>query len=352
MESTSSKLQILVEGPEKVGVGIMDTHVEYKIQVKTLLKNYKTNEFSVLRRYKHFDALREELKEKFKGHLIPPLPEKTVLNRFNVEFIEFRRRELQKFLERIIAHPVLSQSEELKIFLESENIESVFKPPPKEYQNSGGFLSYLSSSLSTQIESLSQNFGTQKEPDQWFDAQKNYILALEIQLTSVEKATTQLLRKQKELNQAYSDLGLASSLLSSTEADHDESLSTSFQEISELCCSLTSLNEVLIKNETIQFEDTLRDYLRIISAVKEMLSARNEKLILYQNQSKQKEEKNKISNKIEKDSKDIPSKTETDFKAISDTCKEELSLMKAKKSEDFKKMLIDFVKMNLGKFLL
>ncbi len=60
-------------------------------------------------------VLGEELKDKYKGYLIPPLPEKTVLStttsklallivwldRFNSEFMEFRRRELQKFLERL-----------------------------------------------------------------------------------------------------------------------------------------------------------------------------------------------------------------------------------------------------------
>jgi len=117
-----SKLEIIISSPEKVGEGLMSAHVEYKLHVKTTLNNFKNSEFEVLRRYKDFVWLREQLAEKHKGYLIPPLPEKALLNRFNTEFLEYRRRELEKFLQRIIVHPVLSESVELQTFLESTEI--------------------------------------------------------------------------------------------------------------------------------------------------------------------------------------------------------------------------------------
>lgn len=53
--------------------------------------------------------------------LLQPLPEKFVMKgmveRFNEDFIETRRRALQHFLSKTAEHPLLSQSLQLKVFL-------------------------------------------------------------------------------------------------------------------------------------------------------------------------------------------------------------------------------------------
>ena len=51
-------------------------------------------------------------------------------------------------------------------------------------------------------------------------------------------------------------------------------------------------------NEVVDFEERLRDYLRILGAVKEMLSVRSDKLALYQS-LEMKREKTKNSREIE-----------------------------------------------------
>jgi len=176
-------IEVHLAAPEKVGEGIMNAHVEYKVNVKTSLPQYKSNDFSTVRRFKDFLWLREHLLEKHKGYLIPPLPEKQIINRFSAEFIEFRRRELEKFLYRIVSHPVLVQSPSLQAFLEAENSENLAlssKPQAtkkeQEGKSGGGFLSMLGSS----IETISSNFNSQSEPDHWFDAKKIILLDLKI----------------------------------------------------------------------------------------------------------------------------------------------------------------------------
>lgn len=52
---------------------------------------------------------------------MPPLPEKQAVGRFSSEFVESRRRALEKYLERISKHPELSTSEHFVTFLQTDD---------------------------------------------------------------------------------------------------------------------------------------------------------------------------------------------------------------------------------------
>jgi sorting nexin-1/2 len=356
------QLQIQVTAPEKVGEGIMSAHVEYKLTVKTTLPQLKSGEFEVVRRYKDFVWLREQLCEKQKGYLIPPLPEKALLNRFNAEFLEFRRRELERFLHRISVHPVLSHSPELHKFLEStEPLSDTPKSPPTKKEG-GGSSSGLFSFLGTSIESISSNFGAQSEPDQWFDAKKNYFNSLESHLTALAKATSQITKKRKELSQCWSEFGLASSLLASSEADQDQWLSNSFNRIHDITSQVTALDEKVADDQTAFFEDNIRDYIRVLGSVKEMLAVRGEKLFAYQNATKQLEMKKEkldkakpASIKSEKEIEEAEKRMEDakeEFNKISEVCKSELQRFEATKLQDIKSLLIKLTQININHDLL
>uniref|UniRef100_A0A182W2E0 Sorting nexin n=1 Tax=Anopheles minimus TaxID=112268 RepID=A0A182W2E0_9DIPT len=66
------------------------------------------NKIPVARRYKHFDWLHERLVEKFCLIPIPPLPDKQISGRYDEEFVEHRRIQLQEFVDWMCRHPVLS----------------------------------------------------------------------------------------------------------------------------------------------------------------------------------------------------------------------------------------------------
>ncbi|XP_043282624.1 sorting nexin lst-4 [Venturia canescens] len=68
------------------------------------------NNIQVSRRYKHFDWLHERLEEKFCFLTIPPLPDKQISGRYEEQFIEHRRTQLQEFVDYVCRHPVLSRS--------------------------------------------------------------------------------------------------------------------------------------------------------------------------------------------------------------------------------------------------
>ncbi|XP_065215690.1 sorting nexin-9-like [Planococcus citri] len=67
------------------------------------------NNIQVSRRYKHFDWLHERLEEKFSLIPIPPLPDKQIAGRYEEQFIEHRKNQLQAFVDCVCRHPVLSK---------------------------------------------------------------------------------------------------------------------------------------------------------------------------------------------------------------------------------------------------
>ncbi|KAK5643229.1 hypothetical protein RI129_007074 [Pyrocoelia pectoralis] len=75
------------------------------------------NKIQVSRRYKHFDWLHERLTEKFSLIAVPPLPDKQISGRYEEQFIEHRRIQLQEFVDWMCRHPVLSKSEVWRHFL-------------------------------------------------------------------------------------------------------------------------------------------------------------------------------------------------------------------------------------------
>uniref|UniRef100_A0A336LU90 CSON000917 protein n=1 Tax=Culicoides sonorensis TaxID=179676 RepID=A0A336LU90_CULSO len=71
----------------------------------------------VSRRYKQFDWLHERLVDKFSLIPIPPLPAKQQTGRFEEQFIEHRRAQLQEFTNYMCDHPILSNCEVWKHFI-------------------------------------------------------------------------------------------------------------------------------------------------------------------------------------------------------------------------------------------
>lgn len=100
--------------------GLTSSHFEYLI---TSVDDNKTH--TVRRRFSDFLHLADVLSETHRGYFIFPCPEKGTLDaaaagRTEAEFIEFRRVDLERYLIRLCEHPVISRSDELAVFLETE----------------------------------------------------------------------------------------------------------------------------------------------------------------------------------------------------------------------------------------
>lgn len=91
----------------------------YKIHSNTSRAGFESGAHSVVRRYSDFTWLSGELSKEFPGVIVPPLPEKLTVGRFGDEFVDSRRRGLEKFLQRIASHSELSNSQYFIVFLQA-----------------------------------------------------------------------------------------------------------------------------------------------------------------------------------------------------------------------------------------
>eukprot|EP01135_Chromosphaera_perkinsii_P004066 Nk52_evm14s267 gene=Nk52_evmTU14s267 len=71
----------------------------------------------VNRRYKHFDWLYNRLTSKFPLICIPPLPQSAAGGKFEVNLVKKRTAKLERWLNRVARHPVISQSIVFQHFL-------------------------------------------------------------------------------------------------------------------------------------------------------------------------------------------------------------------------------------------
>lgn len=104
----------------------MTGHRLYKIE--TVLKDKPADNYTVNRRYNDLHWLHSELCLTYLGCVVPPIPPKINLSTYkgddNQEMKE-RKRGFEAFLSKVVQHPKLCASEDLKGFL--TEIDSMFE---------------------------------------------------------------------------------------------------------------------------------------------------------------------------------------------------------------------------------
>ncbi|KAL2086624.1 hypothetical protein ACEWY4_017683 [Coilia grayii] len=106
--------------PEKKGILFLK-HVEYKVISQHFI-------LPVSRRYSDFDVFHALLLQRFIYRMVPPLPPKRVLkgvlrHKSKGDFIESRRRGLQRFMTLVLRHPIISGDELLKVFMTANSAD-------------------------------------------------------------------------------------------------------------------------------------------------------------------------------------------------------------------------------------
>ncbi|TFK82332.1 PX-domain-containing protein [Polyporus arcularius HHB13444] len=76
---------------------------------------------TVHRRFSHFVALHTALTRLLPGIALPPLPEKQYAGRFSEDFVEARRGDLERYMNRVARHPIARYAEVLTFFLGCES---------------------------------------------------------------------------------------------------------------------------------------------------------------------------------------------------------------------------------------
>ncbi|KAJ6621160.1 hypothetical protein B0H10DRAFT_2019047 [Mycena sp. CBHHK59/15] len=113
-----------VSDPVKELAETKDAYVSYLVSAQTNLPIFSTANPTARRRFQDFVFLRENLVRDFPACVVPALPDKHRLeyitgDRFSPEFMERRRLDLDRFLQRLARHPTLQRSTLVRAFFES-----------------------------------------------------------------------------------------------------------------------------------------------------------------------------------------------------------------------------------------
>ncbi|PPQ67141.1 hypothetical protein CVT25_005742 [Psilocybe cyanescens] len=158
-----------VRDPVKELAETKDAYVSYLVSAKTNLPIFSTPNPSSRRRFQDFVFLREHLVRDFPACVVPALPEKHRLeyitgDRFSPEFMERRRLDLHRFLQRLARHPTLQRSTLVRAFFESTEWhvhmhQHVAHPPTNEHTQ--GLIDNIS-------DTLLNAFARVRKPDERF----------------------------------------------------------------------------------------------------------------------------------------------------------------------------------------
>ncbi|KAJ8397549.1 hypothetical protein AAFF_G00438250 [Aldrovandia affinis] len=269
---------VTVDNPES-HVTAIETFITYRVLTKTTRSEFDSCEYEVRRRYQDFFWLKGKLEEAHPTIIVHPLPEKFVMKgmveRFNEDFIETRRRALHKFLNRIADHPILSCSDDFKIFLSAQAWELT-----SHKKQGPGFLSRMGDTVRAVAATVR---GVRNRPEE-FTAMQEYVDTFSQKITSLDKVTQRILKEQKEYLEELKECGPAYTLWSGSEEELAEPLKGVASCI-ERCCRETEgqvdqLSDSLVPglHEYVLCTETLKAVLKRRDNIQAEFEAKNDTL--------------------------------------------------------------------------
>ncbi|KAM4534009.1 sorting nexin-7 isoform 1-T1 [Odontesthes bonariensis] len=189
-DGNTKDIFITVDNPES-HITAIETFILYRVSTKTTRSEFDSSEYEVRRRYQDFLWLRSRLEENYPTLIVHPLPEKFVMKgmveRFNDDFIETRKKALHRFLNRISEHPILSYSQHFKVFLTAQDLASHRKQGP-------GFLSRMGDTMRAMANSVR---GLKSRPEE-FTLMQEYVENFSNKICAVDKITQRIIKEQRE----------------------------------------------------------------------------------------------------------------------------------------------------------
>jgi len=362
-------MQITVSDPVKHSEGPMNAHVTYKVTTRTDLERFDSNLLCVHRRYSDFVWLQQQLADAFPGLIIPPLPEKHVIGRFNEPFLSQRQRSLESFLRRIASHEQLRDNQFVKAFLEADNLEEtkerVARMSKKTDKSFWQWATAATNSISSKMGTPANINKPKSEEDGKFDELKQYVNALDPQIKAVHNHSHALVERNKEMAQALFDFGQAFTLLGQAEGDN---LGDAMQQLGQCADKLSRITAVEADKEAQFFDEPIKDYVRLVKQVKAALEVRVQKLHEYESfvaaVEAKKQSRDRLStargndpqmhsvklNAAEEEltqAQKSVEKTKEEFDVITRRVFEELDRFKKEKLIDFKSIVLDYVQLQI-----
>ena len=159
--------------------------------------NFETN-----KRYSDFAMLRKILSLIYTNCVVPPLCKKNFSDRFSDYLIEKRMRSIEKFMNGILEHPLMKNSEVVKDFLSLSNT--------REYNNKMDKYNKIKKSPSVvrQIKTINGevNIGINEAKETYFDNIKNYVKGNIQLLQKITKGYKSLMNIMQQLSNKMIDI--------------------------------------------------------------------------------------------------------------------------------------------------
>ncbi|KJE90457.1 sorting nexin 7 [Capsaspora owczarzaki ATCC 30864] len=242
----------------------LDAYVSYKVSTNTTRSGFQSNSFYVRRRYQDFLWLHTRLQELMPHVVVPPLPEKQVMKRlarFDPDFLEKRRLGLQKFLDRVATHSILSSNTEFQTFLEAATWEMT-----SAKKRGGG----LFASLGDSFKNLAAKM-ILKNPDERFVAIATYFTDLSARLTALDKINTSISKLKTDYATDVAEFGSVFTLISNLETE----LCNPCVAVAGKMESLSTLLKDLALQEEENYVMALQEYLQYAESVRLLLKRRD-----------------------------------------------------------------------------
>mmetsp|Transcript_48356 Transcript_48356/g.111958 ORF Transcript_48356/g.111958 Transcript_48356/m.111958 type:complete len:406 (-) Transcript_48356:715-1932(-) len=271
-------LDISVSDPEKHGTSAVNAFIDFKIHTSTTNPGFASHDFFVRRRYRDFVWLRGQLCVTCPAGIVPPLPAVDSLvkdDRFSKAFIQRRQAGLELFLRRVAASKMLTNSPELRTFLEAK----VWELQTVKNASSSSWFSSIFDGTDTSFKRIQLSF-RQKVPDE-SEVERLRVFAREYEAVVSTAASKHhaFVRTLSDIAADLGQLGPALDMLSQSETE----LSLPF---THMASSLDRLKELHVHRVQAEHVSGLSALLAfnagMASALKEVLSNRDASLIQYQ----------------------------------------------------------------------
>lgn len=301
--------------------------VKFTIQTNIVDESEEEKGVVVLRQYEDLEWLYHCLiaHNNVDGVVIPPLPPKPVTtvsaaeakskkqlgkDAKNMVADEFSRdcRNMEKFLQLVVAHPAFSKDEDLQNFLKEEN------PPVRSKVKKG-----LMTSLSRAVDDFRHH--SHKDLDEEFQKKRDNVEEYTPLIKETYGNFTKMVHSQQRVALAVNDFSSGLMTASTSDDNSTKELKGSFVTFSSALNGVKESLDVMSTNDDNTLGFTLELYSRYMDAAKEMLFRRTCKLVEFENATKALEKaKPKNQEALQKAKEDA----EEAYNSISEAAKKEM----------------------------
>ena len=284
-----SQLQIDVKQANKREEEFLNSgYIDYTISAICNHPAFPAGYFTVERRYSDFAWLRDEMGKDYPGLIIPALPEKQILGTFEQQFIEARKRGIQKFLNKVAANDTLVKDAKFISFLTATEKEFGGLRLASEQDKQESMATQLTSWFDQTYNSVFDTFtgvtpaevakvapceseGEIEKCSQYLDRLDDYVKKLIVKAQEKLTMDTQL---------AQSSTAFGNSFLQLSGKQHGLA-AASFGQIGQRACRSGEIGDSMVVNEEEHFMEPFKEFHLYILSAKETVQRRENIKKLY-----------------------------------------------------------------------